>query len=240
MHHKFIDQYSHLDSFLHRVDPRVKIVVFMAIICCIVLTSASCLQSLYLYGVMLLFFVFISKLSWRFIVVRLLVFFPFVALLGLSVFFESGPLRVNFFVFILLRSFLSLLSMLLLVSTTHFADLLKGLEKMRCPRLLLMIFSFMYRYFYLFSDQLMKMNRSREARLGGERRWTQVRAMANMIGCLFVKSYEISEGVYLAMCARGYAGEIVTARSFKLKLSDYGLILGVFIYVFLVNIWSYI
>ncbi len=225
---------------MHRLDPRVKIIAFMAIIFCIVLTPVLFLNPLYFYSAMVLFLIFVSRLPWRFILLRPLIFLPFIVLLGLSVFLECGAGRLEFFIFIFLRSFLAFICMILLVSTTPFADLLKGFEKMRCPRLLLMIFSFMYRYFYLFSDLFMKMNRARESRLAGQRRWVDIRSLANVAGSLFVKSYETSEGVYLAMCSRGYRGQIRTVHPFALKPADYGFAIAVFVYLLSVNLWSYV
>lgn len=239
MHHKFIDQYSHLDSFLHRLDPRSKIIVFMAIICCVVLTPVVCLVPLYLYCAMVLFLMMISKLPWRFILRRLLIFLPLMILLSLSMLLKAESHHIEFFVFILLRSFLALSCMMLLVSTTPFADLLKGFEKMRCPVLLLMIFSFMYRYHYLFSDQLMKMNRARESRTVVSRWWLRVKALSNMIGSLFVKSYETSEKVYLAMCSRGYRGQIKTTHPFVFKPRDLSFMTIVLVCLSVICAWSF-
>ncbi|MFH1692227.1 MAG: cobalt ECF transporter T component CbiQ [Candidatus Omnitrophota bacterium] len=240
MHHKFIDQYSHLDSLLHRIDPRVKIIVFVAVVCCIVLTPLVRIGALYFYGAMVLVLTIASRLPWRFILKRSLIFLPFIILLSLPMLLKAENHYFEFVVFIVLRSFLALVCMLLLVSTTHFTDLLKGFEKMRCPTLLLMIFSFMYRYYYLFSDQLMKMNRARESRTVVNRWWFKVRALSNMIGSLFVNSYETSEKVYLAMCSRGYRGQIKTTHPFVFKTRDFSFMLIVLAYVSGVSVWSYI
>lgn len=240
MHHKFIDQYSDGNSFLHKLDPRVKIIVFMALICCVVLTPAPYLPSLFLYGVLILSLLKISKLPWRFILLRSLIFLPFMVVVGLSVIAGRVNGRPDFFAAILMKSFLAVFCVILLVATTPFADLLKGFEKMRFPSLLLMVFSFMYRYLYLFSDHLMEMNRARESRTVSIQRWPRIKALSNMIGSLFIKSYETAEEVYLAMCSRGYDGQIRTVRPFVLKPRDYSFLAVVFVYVLGVSLWSFL
>lgn len=224
---------------MHKLDPRVKIIVFMFLICGVVLTPVTCLSSLFLYVVLISFLLKISKLPWRFILLRSLIFLPFMVVVGLSIVAGRMGGRPDFFAAILMKSFLAVFCMLLLVTTTPFADLLKGFEKMRFPSLLLMVFSFMYRYLYLFSDHLMEMNRARESRMVSIRQWPRIKALSNMIGSLFIKSYETAEEVYLAMCSRGYDGRIKTFRPFVLKPHDYCFLAVIFVYVLGVSLWSF-
>ena len=109
---------------------------------------------------------------------------------------------------ILIKSYLSILCLILLVTTTKFSELLRAFEKLGCPKIITMIMSFMYRYIFVIEDELMKMRQAKESRSVGGSRYFHAKALANMLGTLFIRSYERAEAVYLAMCARGFDGSV--------------------------------
>ena len=55
--------------------------------------------------------------------------------------------------------------------------------------------------------------------MGGSK-WLHTKALANMVGVLFIRAYERGEKVYLAMCSRGFVGDIRTIHNFQIKRSD--------------------
>jgi cobalt/nickel transport system permease protein len=119
------------------------------------------------------------------------------------------------------KAILSVLCTILLITTTRFSDLLKALEKLKCPRLFTMVLSFMYRYIFVIEDELMKMRQAKESRSVGGSRWFHTKVLANMLGVLFIRAYERGENVYLAMCSRGFDGQIRTMNDFRLKMTDF-------------------
>ncbi|HAJ56473.1 MAG TPA: cobalt ECF transporter T component CbiQ [Candidatus Omnitrophica bacterium] len=240
MHHKFLDEHSDIDSWLHTIDPRVKVVVFFSIIIAVMAVPFAKPLPLILYGLLAVFFLAASKLPLSFVGKRLLGILPFVLVIALSFFFQSPVNRFFFLCYVMSKAALSILCMILLVSTTHFVDLLKGFQKLRCPGLLIMVFSFMYRYLYLFIDELMKMNQAREARSVGHMPWLKARTLANIVGHLFIRSYERGEGVYLAMCARGYTGQARTMHEFALQRKDYIFVITVFLYLAVTQAVNYV
>jgi len=121
---------------------------------------------------------------------------------------------------ILAKAWLSILSLILLTSATKIASLLEGLEQLRMPRVMVMILSFMYRYIFVLVDEVLRMKQARDSRnFGGSRLW-QMRTIGNMIGTLFIRSYERGERVYAAMLARGYAGHSQTLNRHTFRLAD--------------------
>ncbi len=233
MHHNFLDEYSGLDTWLHEIDPRVKTVAFFAIVIATMLVPFSNATPLFFYGFLVLFFLVSSRLPAKFVVMRVLGILPFVFVLALSFFLYGSANRFSLLGYIMVKAVLAVLCMILLVSTTHFVDLLKGFEKLRCPVLIIMVFSFMYRYVYLFIDELMKINQAREARSVGARPWLKIRTLANMVGHLLIRSYERGEGVYLAMCSRGYEGKSRSAHELSQKKIDVIFAVSVSVYLIL-------
>lgn len=131
-----------------------------------------------------------------------------------------GPARLTVsaeglrrFLTILLGSWLSVQTALLLAFTTPFHDLVDALRALRLPQILVSIVSFMYRYLAVLLDEGARMLRAREARSaaadgggGGSVRW-RAAVTGRMVGSLFLRAYERSERIYAAMQARDFEGE---------------------------------
>jgi len=217
MKHAYIDRYSEIDSLIHRLDPRVKIISFFIFILFVLFTGPTSFGAFALYGVLIAVLILLSKIDLEFIFKRSLVIIPFVLMIAVfRITYDGLTVFWNYFV----KAYLSILCMILLMASTKFSDLIKAFEKLKLPRLITMILSFMYRYIFVVQDELMKMHQAKEARSVGGSSWFHAKALSNMIGNLFIKSYERAESVYLAMCSRGFDGNVRTIDDFKLKGLD--------------------
>jgi cobalt/nickel transport system permease protein len=97
---------------------------------------------------------------------------------------------------------------ILLTATTPTIEILRGLERLRVPGVVVAIANFMVRYLEVIAGEMRRMKIARDSR-GFEGRWLwQARAVAAGAGTLFIRSYERGERVYLAMVSRGYAGSL--------------------------------
>jgi cobalt/nickel transport system permease protein len=244
MNHSFLDEHSHIDSLLSRLDPRVKIISFTVLLFFIALTKPDELLCFLLYGLLTFTLIGISKIPLRYVVKRCLVVLPFILLTSLFLLFGRGGdnmvlfpmgrfgLRVSatgwiLFQSVMIKGVLSLLCLILLTASTPFPQLLAALEKMKFPKLLTMILSFMYRYIFLIEDEAMKMWRAMKSRSTGGSRWLRLKAMANMIGILFIRSFERGETVYLAMCSRGFDGTMQRRYSFAVQGRDLAFLVNI-------------
>lgn len=220
MKHNYIDEYSNLNSLIHSLDPRIKIISLFTFILFVLFTRPISLGSFALYGALIIILILLSRIPFGFILKRSLVIIPFVLMVAIFIpFFKRGD-GLAIFLNVLAKSCLSILCMILLVASTGFVALLKAFERLGCPKLITMILSFMYRYIFVIQDELMKMHQAKEARSIGRLRWIHTKALANMVGTLFIRTYERGESVYLAMCSRGFAGDIRTIDVFQLSKKD--------------------
>jgi cobalt/nickel transport system permease protein len=122
---------------------------------------------------------------------------------------------------LLIKSYLAVLTLILLCSTTPYNALLQGMEHLGAPRLLTMLAGLAYRYQFVLLDEVLRMKRARDAR-GYRGQWLwQAQVVGQMIGTLFVRSYERAERVYLAMVARGFDGAAVGQGRMVLRMTDY-------------------
>ena len=137
---------------------------------------------------------------------------------------DTGLIR---FLSILVRSWLSVQSAILLTATTTFPDLAHGLRHLRLPQILIAIFSFMYRYLFVLVEEAERLIRARAARSAlpsgstpPPLRW-RAGVAGNMVGQLFLRSYERSERVYQAMLARGFQGHFLTFTPHEMNSVDW-------------------
>ncbi len=244
MHFDAFDRYHEKESFLHRLDPRVKALVTVIFIVSNALLPDGAWLAFVFSWIFLLAANLLSQLGIGYTLKRSLVALPF-ALIAVTVLFsipgkpfftfqlftshfvitDAGFLR---FVSILIRSWLSVQMAILLVAVTRFPDLIHALEHLKVPAILTTIIAFLYRYLFVLTDEVFRLIRARESRsaasagnrAGGGVLW-RARVAGNMAGQLFLRSYERSDRIYNAMLSRGYSGHLYTLNAHEMKPRDY-------------------
>ena len=237
MKHNFIDQYSGLDSFVHRLEPRTKLIASLAIILTILLSPPSSWNVFAVDLLMLLGLVGLAHLPFKYVLRRSLVILPFVVMIAIFIpFFKEGKEvwgwniwlwhisltneGLSALVNVIIKAWLSMLCLIVLTSSSKFVDLLQGMQQLKAPAIFVQIISFMYRYIFVLVDQVMRMQMARDSRNFGGNRWIIFKTMGNMIGTLFIRSYERGERIYAAMLARGYTGEFPSTSRSQFRLTD--------------------
>ncbi len=224
MEHSFIDQYSNLDSLVHRLDPRTKLIATIAFILAVVLTPVTEWPAFIGYLLFVCALILISRLPPLYVFKRVLLIVPFVLLIGVFNIFRAGEPMATMHIWrwqlsithegllvfanVAAKAIISSLALIMLSSTTSFTNLLRGLQTLKMPNVLVMTLSFTYRYIFVLIDEAMRMWRARESRNFGGRWIWQVKTIGNLIGTLFIRSYERGERVYAAMVSRGYEGQV--------------------------------
>lgn len=241
------------NSFLENLDPRAKIVSFLVIIFCMILTPISRFKDFGFYFLLILAITFTSTVTLKHVFKRVMVVIPFVIFIAVFVpFLKEGTvywsLKIGYweldityegimtFLNIIVKSSLSIFLLVVASSTTPFADFLKGLDLLRIPRLMIMLMSFLYRYLFVLLDEARRLMRARSLRYFGSRYREQFRVIGYMIGVLFIRTFERAERIYSAMVVRGFHGEIPATKHFKLSYRDFFFIIGIII--FLISIVS--
>jgi cobalt/nickel transport system permease protein len=223
MKHAFLDHHSGIESPIHHLDARAKILVFFTLI----LVSVSCPPNAFLlFGLLALTLVavaLLARLPLDHLTKKILVILPFLFLVSISIPFMKrdavgggyslglGGLSVSqsglwILWNVVVKSCLGVFSIILLSSTTSFPQLIKGMEKLGSPRIFTILISFMYRYSFILIDELHRMKRARDSRSFGGRWLWHSKVIGHMIGWLFLRSFNRGERVYLAMLSRGYNG----------------------------------
>lgn len=254
MHIHPLDVYHFSNSFLHRLDARVKLSLVLLFILCVSLMPTGAWPAYVLLFALALSTAVASELGLTFALKRSLLVLPFLLAAVPLLVTTKGAVIVQValdrrvflvtasglerFLSVALKSWLAVQMAVLLTATTPLPDILVAMRALGVPRLLLAILGLMWRYLFVLADEALRMIRAREARSasmsargGGTVAW-RARVAGGMVGSLFLRGYERSERIYYAMLARGYDG---TIRSLPLKplSSMERLVLGLGIFVLL-------
>ncbi len=235
------ERYHHGDGLLYRIDARVKIVIVVLFAFAATAIPEGRWPAFAAFGLFVVAADVASGLPPLLVVRRSLLAVPFVLaavpliftrpgetvatapLLGWTI-SAAGLIAVAS---ILLKSWLSVLLAVVLTSTTRPLDLIRGLERLRVPRVLASTVFFMYRYLFVIGAEGQRMMRARESRSallpgmagGGTVAW-RGRVLGSMVGTLFIHSFARSERIYAAMQARGYDGTVRFAEESSLSRAD--------------------
>ncbi len=258
MHFHAFDQYHFEESRVHRLDPRVKVLITIGFILSNALLPDGSWAAFALAWLMVLIANDQAQLGLGFTFKRSFIALPF-ALMAVSAIFsplgtpianwdlgfisltptDTGLLR---FASILVRSWLSVQMAILLVATTPFPDLIHALEHLRVPRVLTTIIAFLYRYLFVLTNEVYRLLRARQARSaglpgmkrGGSLLW-RAKITGSMAGQLFLRSYERSDRIYNAMVARGYTGHIRTLNPHRMNSTDWVILIMGLLVLFVIQ-----
>lgn len=214
-----LDINSKQSSFWHSLSPKTRVLCTLLFVFAIALTPNGRWWTWLIYAVGVLGLVLLSKVSLPVLLKRIAVEFAFVAVILFGTLFRSGGEIVwswgiikitseglTVLGSVTIKALLSLSMLNLLTLTTSVPALLNGLIALKMPPLLVAILASMYRYISVLIGEFNAMRRAAASRnLTKNSRW-QRQVIGNMIGALFIRTYDRGDRIYQAMLARGYQG----------------------------------
>ena len=234
----FSEENARRDAYLQRRDPRVKLLVFLALVIAAGLSREwyvlSAIYALALAGAVAskLEIIGFVKRTWLGVpLFSAAVVLPSILLprgeplVGA----DLGPFAISIYgsglaaagVFVL-RVGVSVSLAALLIMTTRWADILRALHSLKVPNVFVMVLAMTYRYIFLLLNTVDDMFMARRGRVitelpGREHRWWVVAAITSLMS----RSFRMSEDVYQAMSARGFDQSIRTMTDFRLRPADH-------------------
>jgi cobalt/nickel transport system permease protein len=203
-------------SPIHRLDPRAKLIGLAGVTVVAVTTPLAAWPAYVACGAVLVLTAALARVRVRTLWRRVRVVLPLVLFVGVFLPFvregdpvDLGPFTVSeqglaTFATVSVKAILGTFSAVLLGATTSFPDVLHALERLRMPRLLVLIAAFMYRYLFTIVDEVQRMRAALAARGYAPRNALQAAAIGRVATALFLRTYERAERVHLAMLARGF------------------------------------
>ncbi len=226
------EKFSEGDSPLHRLDPRVKIIVAILFSVMVALTDKYILLTgglLFAVGA-----IAVARLKIKEIISRLLVVNSFIFLLwlmlpftfpGKNIYtlgsFNISQEGIKYALLITIKSNAIILAGIALLSTSSIFNLVHALRHLHFPDKLTQLFFFTYRYTQTIHSEYIRLNNAIKIRGFKPRtNFHTYRTYAYLIGMMLVRSYDRSKRVYSAMLCRGFKGKFWTLNHFVFKKSD--------------------
>jgi len=226
----YLDTLSYKDTFVHRLDPRVKILVSFAFVLFVVSFPKYELSALFPFFLYPVFLLTAGNIPLKVIAKKVLFVSPFALFVGifnplldtqtlitpLGIAVSGG--WISFFS-ILIKFVLTVSSALLLVAVTSFPGICAALEKLKFPKVFVVQLLFLYRYLFVLLEESLRMIRARDAR-SFEGRGKEIKTFIRLISVLLIRSIERAERIFRAMLSRGFRGEIKVLKRYRLGYYD--------------------
>ncbi len=226
------ERFSEGNSFLHSLDPRIKIGVVFPYVCFIALSQKIPVAVLCL-GIALVL-LFSARLKIGNVLKSLKVLFVFIILLwiflplsmpgvplytrGLMAISREGMMKA---LSITLKSVSIVLLIVSLLATSTVFSLVHAMSHFRVPKKLLYLAFLSYRYIHVLYIEYAKLKDA--MRIRGFKPGTNMhtyKTYGYLIGMLLIRSYERSERIYRAMLCRGFQGKFYLLDHFKMSKKD--------------------
>jgi cobalt/nickel transport system permease protein len=225
-----LDRLARLDTPVHRVDPRAKVITTVVFVVCVVSHGKYDLLGLLPFAIFPVVMATEGGLPLGFLGKLLLIASPFALIMGVfnplfdqEIVAHVGSIAVTggwvSYASIILRFLLTVAAALVLTATTSFAGVCLALEKFKVPDVLVTQLLLLYRYIFVLGDEAGRMAQARRLRSFGNRGmgW---RVYGQMLGQLLLRSFARAQRIYLAMKSRGFDGRIRLARTLHFGPGD--------------------
>ena len=230
-----LDRLARLDTAVHRVDPRAKVIATAVFVVCVVSWGPYDLLGLLPFAVFPVVLAAEGDIPLWFLGRLLLMALPFALVLGAfnplfdrEVVVEIAGVGISggwvSYASIVLRFLLTAGAALVLTATTSFTGICLALQKLRVPDVFVTQLLLLFRYIFVLGDEAGRMGQARRLRSVG-RRGMGWRVYGQMLGQLLLRTFARAQRIYLAMKARGFSGEIRVARELHFRTADLVFIL---------------
>ena len=239
----YLDTLSYKNTLVHRLDPRVKILVSFIFIFFVVSFPKYELAGLIPFFFYPVFLLAVGDIPLKAIAKKVIFISPFAIFIGIfNPLLDTDVILTPFgipisggwisFFSIVIKFILTVSTALLLIAVTSFPGICEGLERLKLPRLFIIQLLFLYRYLFVLLEETLRIVRAREARSFGKR-GKEIKTFIRLISILLLRTLERSERIYQAMLARGFRGEIRVHKSYNLRLQDiiFGVVSVIMFYI---------
>lgn len=219
--------FANKNGLLQQIDPRARLLGILAF-----MVTAAFLKSAFSIILLLSLVILMAAASRVNIMVLLkralpvLIFTFFLVLPAAFNFINPGAaVGLEGIAVFLLRvgTMVSLLSLFML--TTTYSDVFRALQSFPIPKIFVAALSMTFRYIMVLIKVAEDSHLAKKARTIKPSTLKQGSGwLASRIWLIMERSMETAEDVYLAMTARGFAGEVKTMTAFEMKGRDYGWI----------------
>ncbi len=217
MKHNFIDRYSLHDSPLHILEARSKLLAIAALIIAILCIPSGSDFLFFIYFLVTAILMGISQIPLGYIITRTAAILPLILILGLLASWNGWAGLASLFI----RAALCLILLIILINTTRFMELLRGLRRLGCPQVLVKKLDYLYHYLFALSEEAGRMWQARACRhLDHVPFRDELKMLRSMLKTLRIRSLERTERMKHAMLSRGFSSSYAVFSPRRLSWRD--------------------
>lgn len=217
-------------SKLHSLDPRAKTVVTIVYIATVLSISLDSLPALLIFWVFPIIASAMGGIGYGEVMRKSLYTLPLIAFIGIfnpmlhrEPMLYAGAVAISRgwveFLAILLRGLLTVQMVIVLIMTTGFYKVCRGLNRMGVPSVFTTQMMLVYRYIYVLVDEAIDMDRARKSRSYGRKSY-KIRMWGIFVGQLLIRTVNRAQRIHMAMLSRGFHGEIRALNHTKWHIGD--------------------
>lgn len=226
----YIDRLAYKNTFIHRLDARVKVLITLIYIILVVSFPKYEIVQLVPFFLFPVVFITLGEIPVNFLIKRVLIVSGFVFFIAIfnpildrkvAFYFLNIPISYGFISFfsIFIKFFLTISFLFLLVATTSFSGICYALRYFKVPEIFVNQLLFLYRYIFVLAEETMRMVRAKDIRSFGKN-GNDIKIFVKLTGNLLIKSIERAERIYYAMLSRGFNGIMPYLRKKKIDIYD--------------------
>ena len=249
----YMDTLSAQQTPIHQLDPRAKLITSLVFITTVISFGKYDISALIPYFVYPVFLGTMGNVPPVYLLKKILLVSPFAVMIGIFNPLMDRDILINLggvgisggwisFLSILIRFGLTVGAALTLIAVTGFNAVCMALDKLGTPRVFVVQLMFLYRYVFVLVDEAARMVRARSLRTfeGGG---SGIKTYGPLVGHLLLRTMDRAQRIYLAMCCRGFDGEIRIVKPSKFGIMEISFTVGwsaSFIFMRIYNIPSLI
>ena len=225
-----LDRLARQKTAVHRIDPRAKVITAAVFLLCVVSFGKYEVASLLPFAVFPIALAATGRTPFGYVGKRILAVAPFGVMVGIfnpfldrEILVQWGPVGISggwvSFASILVRLALTIGTALVLIAVTSFDGLCLGLRRLGVPRVFTVQLLLLYRYIFILAEEALRLVRARAMRSFG-RRGMGMKVYASLLGHLLLRTLDRAGRIHLAMCCRGFDGEIRSSRQLRFGWND--------------------
>lgn len=234
-----LEELSHKDTPVHRLAPLVKLMITIVYIIIVISYRPLALNGLILYAAFPVFLMIIGEVPLRPLLARCLIALPFAMFAGISNLILSrgivlyiGEIGITegvvTFLSLLIKTLLTVMAVLILISTTAMNDLIYALLSVHVPSILIIQFMMTYRYLGLLGEEASLMYHAYRLRAPKEK-GIKLKDIGPFLGQLILRSFDRADRIYHAMQCRGFEGRLIFTKKRSFRSIDWMIMFGVIV-----------
>jgi len=237
-------------SFIGRIDPRAKLILFISYILMVLLVKVEAIVPLLVLSLALLFSILLTRFPGLKIAHALVKIYPMILIISIfqiltmrpGVFLHTGigivQLSPDFWLQLLgfqLKTILVIASGLFLISSTPMKLFLKSFERLGMPDWIITITFFIYHFVFILSHELSRLHMAYNSRYIKLPIFKRIIMQSKLMAMFFFRIFERNDRLYNALISRGFNGSISFETHISWKNSDSILVLTGFSLLFFIQ-----